>query len=406
MKIIYLHQYFLTPSMAGGTRSYEMARRLVRAGHQVHMVTTDQRSSGNAPDWRESNEAGILVHWANVPYSNHMNVAQRLAAFAVFAMKATAMAARLDADVLFATSTPLTIAIPALLTSAWKRIPFVFEVRDMWPDVPIAMGVIRNPLVTRLARWLEKLTYRRAAHVVALAPGMREDIIAKGIAAEKVSVIPNGCDLDVFSAPPGHASPREEFAWLGKRKLVLFAGTIGLVNGVDYLVRLARGVSVVDPEVRFAVIGAGRERDAVRALAQREGVLNQNFFMLDAVPKTELARWLHAADLIVALFTGPRVIWKDAVQNKFFDALAAGKPIANNFDGWQSRIAADAGIGLILDPQDIEQAAQQLVAALHDESWLSSVPDKARALAEGPFNRDTLALQLQDVLAKAATYRT
>ena len=406
MKIIYLHQYFLTPDMAGGTRSYEMARRLVRAGHEVHMVTTDQECNANAPAWRESNEGGIRVHWANVRYSNHMSFSRRIAAFAMFAVKATAMAARLEADLVFATSTPLTIAIPALLVSAWKRVPFVFEVRDMWPDVPIAMGVIRNPLLGRLARWLERLTYRRAAQVVALAPGMRDDIIAKGVPAEKVSVIPNGCDLDVFSHSPGTASLREEFAWLGQRRLVLYAGTIGLANGVDYVVRLARQVADLDPEVCFAVIGDGREKDAVRALAQREGVLDQNFYMIPAVPKKELAKWLHAADLIIALFAGPRVVWKDAVQNKFFDALAAGKPIANNFDGWQSRIATDAGIGLILDSQDIENAARQLIAALHDEGWLSSVPEKARALAEGRFNRDRLALQLQDVLVKAATCQT
>lgn len=401
MRIVYLHQYFLTPEMPGGTRSYEMARRLVAAGHEVHMITSDQRpSSGGA--WRETDEAGIRVHWARVPYDNKMSFGRRLVAFARFAWMASRRAAALRGDVIFATSTPLTIAIPALVASSIRRVPFVFEVRDLWPDVPIALGAIRNPVAVRLARWLEALAYRRASHVVALAPGMRDDIIAKGIPAAKVSVIPNGCDLDVFGQGGDARAVRDTHSWLGERRLVLFAGTIGLVNGVAYLVDVAREVKALDAGIRFALLGAGRERESVRDLAERAGVLGVNLFMHDPVPKRRLADWLAAADMAVALFTGPRVVWKDAVQNKFFDALAAGKPIANNFDGWQSRIAAEAGVGLILDPKDAGAAARQLVHALNDAKWLAEVPARARRLAEGEFSRDRLAAQLGQILEAAA----
>jgi glycosyltransferase involved in cell wall biosynthesis len=402
VKIIYLHQYFLTPEMSGATRSYEMARRLASAGHEVHMITTDQRRGGRARSWRESTESGIRVHWARVPYSNEMGFAARLGAFFSFAVMATALAARLKGDVILATSTPLTIAAPALVVSAWRRIPFVFEVRDMWPDVPIAIGAIRNPLVVWLARWLELTAYRRAAHVVALAPGMRDDIIAKGIPAAKVSVVPNGCDLDVFSEDPGTASPRDEFSWLGTRKLVLFAGTLGLVNGVDYLVRLAAHTAKAEPEIRFVVIGGGREWNRVHDLAAQMGVLDRSFFMFEPLPKRELVQWLHAADLIVALFTGPPAVWKDAVQNKFFDALAAGKPIASNFDGWQSRIAVEAGVGLTLDSSDIEAASRQVIMTLGNAEWLGAVPEKARHLAEGRFKRTNLANQMLEILVTAS----
>jgi len=397
MRIVYLHQYFLTPDMAGGTRSYEMARRLVAAGHEVHMVTTDQRATGSGC-WRQSTEAGILVHWAPVLYDNRMTFGRRILAFVRFAWMATRRAVSLRGDVIFATSTPLTIAIPALVASAIRRVPFVFEVRDMWPDVPIALGAIRSPASVALARWLERLTYRRAAHVVALAPGMRDDIVAKGIPSEKVSVIPNGCDLDVFAGPTNARAVRDANAWLGDRPLVLYAGTIGMVNGVHYLVEVARAVKRLDPEIRFALFGAGGESNSVRELASRSGVLNDNFFMHEPLPKRQLADWLAAADMLVALFTGPRVIWKDAVQNKFFDALAAGKPIANNFDGWQSRIAAEADIGLVLDPHDPVSAAEQLVHALRDTQWLAGVPARTRVLAEGQFNRNLLGARLADIL--------
>src|SRR5262249_25944568 len=145
VRIVYLHQYFVTPSMAGGTRSYEMARRLVAAGHEVHMITTDQQASAGHHQWRETVEGGIRVHWIDVAYNNNMGFARRVVGFLTFALRAAGKAFRLQGDIIFASSTPLTVAIPALLASTRARVPFVFEVRDMWPDVPIAIGAIRSP---------------------------------------------------------------------------------------------------------------------------------------------------------------------------------------------------------------------------------------------------------------------
>jgi glycosyltransferase involved in cell wall biosynthesis len=306
----------------------------------------------------------------------------------------------LGGDVMFATSTPLTIAIPALIASSVRQIPFVFEVRDMWPDVPIALGALRHPILQTFARQLELLTYRRAAHVVALAPGMREDIVAKGIPAGKVSVIPNGCDIHAFGGAAEGRSPRNDFEWLGTRKLVLCAGTIGRVHGVDYMVHLARIVGRIDPEVRFVAIGGGAEWERIRSLAASEGVLDRNFFIFRPVGQRVLAGWLHAADLSLALIGGPRIVWKDAVQNKFFDALAAGKPIASNFDGWQSQVAQEADVGITLDRDDIERSASQVLAVLADDAWRSGVPERARRLAEGAFSRDRHALELEAIFAR------
>jgi glycosyltransferase involved in cell wall biosynthesis len=401
MRVVYLHQYFNTPAMAGGTRSYEMARRLVAAGHRVDLLTT-WREPTDKRDWFVTEEAGIRVHWLPVAYSNSMTYAERIRAFVRFAWASARKATSLGGDVVFATSTPLTIALPGIYAAFRRRMPMVFEVRDMWPAVPIAIGAIRNPLVIWLSRRLERFTYRYAAHIVALAPGMGEDIVATGIPQEKVTVIPNGCDLDVFATASASQSPRNEFPWLGSRKLVLYAGALGRANGVEYLVRLAGHAARLDPEIRFVVIGEGAEKGAVRASAESQGLLGSVFFMMDALPKRDLVRWLHAADLVVALFAGPRVIWKDAVQNKFFDALAAGKPIANNFDGWQSRIALEAGVGLILDPSNVEAAARQLIAALGDAAWLEAVPARARVLAESQFERGRLAASLERVLRSAA----
>jgi glycosyltransferase involved in cell wall biosynthesis len=400
VRIVYLHQYFVTPDMAGGARSYEMARRLVAMGHEVHMVTTDQKPAraAGAPFWRETVEAGIRVHWAAVPYDNSMSNVARVRAFLSFAWHAARKAVALDGDVIFATSTPLTIAIPALLTKWRTRRPMVFEVRDLWPAVPIAIGALRNPLLKAAARWLERTAYRNSARVVALAPGMGEEVVAAGYPADQVVVIPNGCDLASAADPAGGDALRSRHEWLGDRPMLLFAGTFGLVNGMPYLVELAAAIARLDPEIRVVAVGAGREYARVDALARERGVLDRNFFLMGQVSKREVASWLGAADMTIALFTGPSIIWRDAVQNKFFDSLAAGKPVANNFPGWQSKIAAEAGAGLILSATDHESAARELVKSLRDPQWMGQAIAAARELARTRFDRDKLGAQLGEVL--------
>lgn len=189
MRIIYLHQYFNTPEMQGGTRSFEMARRLVKAGHAVHMVTSKRDADDHAgPVWEESEETGIHVHWCRVPYSNRMSFTQRIQAFARYAWLAGKRAASLPADVVFATSTPLTVAGPAVRVARKLRVPMVFEVRDLWPDVPIALGVLRNPILKASARWLERYAYRHATRIVALSPEMKKGVVRKGYPTERPGI--------------------------------------------------------------------------------------------------------------------------------------------------------------------------------------------------------------------------
>ena len=177
MKIIYLHQYFNTPEMSGGTRSYEMARRFVSAGHEVHMITSSREKHNNASGWVKEIIDGIHVYWLAVPYSNKMSFKVRVMAFLKFAVASGAKAYRVGGDVIFATSTPLTIALPAVYAAKRLRKPMVFEVRDIWPELPIAVGALKNPFLKKAAKWLEKFAYKNAAHVVALSSGMADGVI-------------------------------------------------------------------------------------------------------------------------------------------------------------------------------------------------------------------------------------
>ena len=401
MRVLYLHQYFTTPEMAGGTRSYELARRLVAAGHTVHMITTDREiRNPRHRGWRRELVSGIDVHWLPVPYSNEFGYRARMRAFGDFARRAGARAAMVGGDLVFATSTPLTIAVPGIYASRRLRVPMIFEVRDLWPEVPIAMGVLRNPVAIAAARWLERAAYRHAAHVVTLSPGMKEAVLRQGIPEERVSVIPNGCD-HLFDVSPevGEAFRRRQ-EWLGDRPLVTYAGSLGIANGVSYLAQLAAEAQRIAPEVRFLVVGSGREEPAIRRTAGELGILGRNFFMMPSLPKRDMPACLSATDLAVSLLIDVPILSGPALPNKFFDALAARRPILINYDGWLATLLRSTGAGLVVPPDDPGRAAAELCGFLRDPARVAHARAAAGELAAGPFNRDRLAEELLALLQR------
>ncbi|HID78786.1 MAG TPA: glycosyltransferase WbuB [Planctomycetaceae bacterium] len=401
MRIVYLHQYFTTPGMSGGTRSYEMARRLVQWGHDVHMVTSLRSGAGRG--WACTVVRGIQVHWCPVAYSSHMGFNRRIRAFLQFSALAAERTARLPADVVFATSTPLTIALPAVYAAARRGIPMVFEVRDLWPETPIAVGALRGRAAIAAARWLERFAYSHADRVVALSPDMKAGVVRAGYPAERVTVIPNGCDLELFrvSQEAGRRF-RGRFEWLGQRPLVVYAGALGIVNGVDYLARVAAAAWRINPEIRFLVVGDGCQRERVRREAEDGAVLGRNFFMLPPMAKSRIPAVFSAADIATSTVIDRRALWANSA-NKVFDALAAGRPVAINHEGWLAELIRQTGCGLVLDPHDIEGAARSLARALSDRRWMAAAGRAARRVAEERFDRDRLARRLESVLMDVVT---
>jgi len=379
----------------------------VQKGHEVHVLTTER--SGNTPrvgNWFQTEESGINVHWFPIPYSNSMPYSVRLKAFFKFSYVAARKGASIGSDVVLGTSTPLTIAIPASYVAKRQRIPMVFEVGDLWPDVPIALGALKNPLIIKAAKGLELFAYRNSSRIIALSPGMKDGIVKTGYPADLVTVIPNGCDLELFDDDIKEGRElRCKYDWLQHRPLVIYSGTLGLVNGVDYLARLAAAVRLLDPEIRFLTLGAGRENDKVLEIAEELRVINQNFFMLPDVPKRQVPHWLAAADIATSLVIDVEALWANSA-NKFFDALAAGKPIAINYRGWQAEIIQENGIGIVLDVNDIRSSASMLVEAIHDKEWLSRAGKASRRLGEERFGRDQMTEKIESVLRESvAEYR-
>jgi glycosyltransferase involved in cell wall biosynthesis len=332
-----------------------------------------------------------------------MSYAERMRAFLKFAGMSALKAASLKGDVVFATSTPLTIALPAVFAARRRRVPMVLEIRDLWPELPVAVGALKGRILIAAARWLERFAYRNSAHIVALSPGMKNGIVRAGYPEDRVHVIPNSADLELFDAPAtaGQAF-RGRFDWLQDRPLVVYTGALGLINGVGYLARLAAAVEKLAPEMRFLVLGEGKEEQDIRNIARELGVLGRNFFMMLPIPKVEMPKVLSAANLATSMFIDLPEMWANSA-NKFFDALASGTPVAINYRGWQADLIQQTGAGIVLDAQDIEAAANRIVQVLRDQTWLERAGAAARKLAEERFSRDLLAGQLETVLQKAIT---
>lgn len=387
--------------MSGGTRSYEMARRMVAAGHEVHMVTSTRESASEYNGWFETEEAGIKVHWYPVPYSNHMSYFRRIGAFLSFAKAARSKAVELEGDLVFATSTPLTIALPAVPAARKKKIPMVFEVRDLWPEMPIAMGALKNPLLRIAARWLERWAYRNSAAVVALSPGMKDGIVATGYPKNCVAVVPNSSDNSEFLHNVADAQRfRSQRHWLGDKPLLVYTGTFGKVNGVDYMVDLAVALLKRTSDVQILLVGDGAERDRIKRLAEQAGVLGKNLFIENPLPKKDIPALLSAATMASALFIDLPEMRPNSA-NKFFDALASGTPVLLNYGGWMHDLVTNHGCGLPLWQNAIEDVAAEIDAKIHDQAWLEKAGKSARNLAETSFDRDFLASQLISVLQNA-----
>ena len=245
LHILYIHQYFATPRGATGTRSYEFARRWVRRGHRVTVVTsTAQLTSADVPGGdlsrRTSFEVeGVRVIALPVSYSQKMGRLGRIWAFVRFMFVSTWRVLREPkVDVVYATSTPLTVAVPALVRRWLRRTPFVFEVRDAWPDVPDQLGYLPGGPVLWMLRRFERLTYRCASHVIALSPGMKRSVLAQNCREERISVIPNCCDTDRFHPGIDGGAVRQREGWQG-RLVCMHVGAIGMSNGLDFVIRVA-----------------------------------------------------------------------------------------------------------------------------------------------------------------------
>jgi glycosyltransferase involved in cell wall biosynthesis len=440
MRILYFHQHFTTPRGASGTRSYEFARALVARGHSVVMVcgnnqiaklgldiptttgtndtaaaTSDSATDSDSEKKRQTacktirgairgTVDGIEVIALPVGYSNRDSIPRRLLAFAKFALQSVSVALREPCDIIFATSTPLTAAIPGIFAKILRRKPFVFEVRDLWPELPRAMGM-RNPFLLMAMSLLEWAGYHAADALLGLSPGIVRGIRKRAPQKTPVEMIPNGCDLELFK-PQNTAESDSAFSFsqlspaLGDNDFVAgFTGAHGLANGLESVLAAARVLKQRGAaRVKFLFIGDGNRKDALVAQAEAEGL--DNCVFLPPMPKTDLARVTARLGCGLMVLKNASAFYYGTSPNKFFDYIAAGLPVLNNYPGWLADMIHENACGLAVSPDSPEAFADALETLAASPDNNAKMRLAARALAEREFSRDKLASDFCNFLEK------
>lgn len=389
MRILYIHQYYKTPEEGGAIRSYYIANALVARGHEVELIT-----SHNQKEYVQKSFDKLYVHYIPVTYNNHFGFLRRLRAFLTFAYKAYHLGAKLkDIDMAYITSTPLTVGLAALKLKKKNRIPYVFEVRDLWPEAPIQMGIIRGRILKFYLRKFEMNIYRNSDKMVALSPGIL-DHIARLVPLKAIHFCPNLSDCDFF-----HMSEKKNERLLKKLRIntefiIGYFGAVGKVNALENFLNLA-GISLTASlNIRFLLIGAGSELESIKEKSRNMGLSNIDF--LPFMNKYELRDMLSVMDAAYISFGSYPVLEMNS-PNKFFDAIASGKLVITNTRGWIKDLIEKNECGFYSDPSDTARFPTQIHSYIND-SKLTKYQQNARYLAESSFEKHKLLNKLIDFL--------
>ncbi len=384
MRIIYLHQYFKTPEESGAVRSWYLANGLVKEGHLVTIITGGKTNKLVEFD-------GFIVHYIKDHYSHNKGVLGRIMAFFSFMVKAYWLAAKLPKpDLIYATSTPLTILVPALFLKWTKGIPFIFEVRDLWPEAPIALGFIKNGFLRSIAKWLALTGYREAESIVVLSPDMQQVIEKQGIKTP-ITVIPNIANTDFFKL--------SNSVNIDYPITIGYFGTLGLANRITQVIPLLKALQAKIPnQWRFVFAGEGNEKELFLNKIKAEG-LSDN---LEEWPRTNLAgikTYLEKCHFSYVSFNKEAPILGSGSPNKFFDSLVAGVPIILNFEGWLKELVTTKKLGIYQPSNHVENetCANEIIALFKDQQTYLQVKSNSFTQAK-EFNNDMAISKLASLI--------
>jgi glycosyltransferase involved in cell wall biosynthesis len=399
MKILLLNQAFVSPNEPGHTRHFEMAQFLRARGHELVIVASDlnyqtgQHTVERTGLFAEQMIDGVRILRAYIFPALHRSYFWRIISFLSFMFSSvwTALTVK-DADIIMGTTPPIFQAVSAWVVAVIRRKPFLLEVRDLWPEFGVSMGVLKNSILISLARWLENFLYARATHILVNSPAYKDYMLGKGVPENKITYIPYGTDVDMFNPDVDGSSVRRDLG-LENKFVVLYAGALGQANDIDTILRAAERLNH-ESKIRFVLFGDGKERTRLELVSKRMKLTNVVF--AGVCPKKEMPLVVASSDVCLAILQDVPM-FRTTYPNKVFDYMAAARGTVLVIDGVIRDVIESSGGGLFVQPGNDEGLAKKILELSNDPQRVKQMGLNARAYLVKHLDRrdklkDTLKL--------------
>jgi len=403
--ILLIHQAFAALDEPGGTRHHELARHLAQRGHRITIIAspvsylTGKARTSRIP-WVERQPDGdqITILRTYTYQALHRSFVHRVLSFFIFMVSSFLIGLQVrKVDLIWGTSPPIFQGFTAWLLARLKRVPFLFEVRDLWPAFAIAVGVLKHPLLIRLSEWLERFLYQRADLCVVNSPGYIDHVRQRG--ARLIELVPNGAETTIFSPLANGADFRREHGLEGKY-LILYAGAHGMSNDLGVVLEAA---ALLADRLEIAIVLLGDGKDKIRLQVRAAELGLANLFFLPPIPKTKMPAALAAADACLAILK-PVEMYKTTYPNKVFDYMAAGRPVLLAIDGVIRQVIEDADAGVYIPPGDPDALAQAIRSLADQPKQARQMGSRGRQYVEAHFDRSKLADHLAQLMVDLTTH--
>jgi glycosyltransferase involved in cell wall biosynthesis len=400
MHILLIHQAFTTLDEPGGTRHYELARFLAREGHRVSVIASPVSyltGSYTHSAKVEEDSNGMIKIYRTYTYSAlHKSFIHRVLSFLSFMVSSFFKSLSLKkVDIVWGTTPPIFQSVTAWLVSKIRNIPFLLEVRDLWPEFAIEVGVLKDPKLIKMSYWLENFLYTHADRIIVNSPGFIDSISQK--TNRKITLIPNGSDITLFDAG-NPAKTREDLGWT-KKFIFLYAGAFGMSNDLGIIINTAK-ILEKTKEIQFVLIGDGKEKSNL--IIEAESLKLTNITFLDPFPKNKMAEIFSASDACIAILK-PIQMYKTTYPNKVFDYMAARKPVILAIDGVIREVVEKAGCGVFVKPGDANAMAEECLNLYNDKNKAINMGEKGYQYLKIHFDRENIARELLKVLNEMVT---
>lgn len=399
MHILLIHQAFSALDEAGGTRHYEMARFLVQRGHRVTIIaspvnylTGDTGKTKMRWKTREEPESGITILRTYTYAALHKSFVHRV--FSFFSFMVSSFSAGISVksvDLVWGTSPPIFQGFTAWLLARLKRVPFLFEIRDLWPAFAIAVGVLKNRLLIWLSEGLERFLYRHADRLIVNSPGFVPFVTQRG--ARRVELVPNGADPAMFVSTSQDREFLKPYGLDGKF-IAMYAGAHGLSNDLGVVLEAA-ALLLNRQDIRIVFVGDGKEKPRLLEQAARLNLTNVVF--LPSQPKNQMANVLASADACIAILK-PIELYRTTYPNKVFDYMAAGKAVVLAIGGVISDVVTGEGAGIAVTPGDPAALAQAIQTLADDQESARRMGAAGRVAVEQRYNRNISSQQFAQII--------